>query len=78
MRSSRLGPWKLAGRGGNWPSPVMAPQQALSMDLILAGAVEVHGGDAAVGQDGEADEGLALLVEGWARLFGNQGVSSCA
>jgi len=32
MRSSRLGPWKFAGSGGNWPSPVIAPQHALSMD----------------------------------------------
>jgi hypothetical protein len=42
--------------------------------LILAAAVEVHGGDAAVGQDGEADEGFALLVEGWTGFFRDERV----
>src|ERR1700679_1087885 len=41
---------------------------------VLAGAVKVHGGDASVGKDREADESLALLVERWARFLGDQGV----
>jgi len=39
---------------------------------VLAGAIEVHGGDTTVGEDGEADEGLSLLVEGRSRLFGDE------
>jgi hypothetical protein len=42
--------------------------------LILAAAVEVHCGDASVGEDGEADEGFALFVERGTGLFGNEGV----
>ena len=42
--------------------------------LILAAAVEVHGGDAAVGEDGEADQSFALFVEGGTGLFGDEGV----
>jgi hypothetical protein len=42
--------------------------------LILAAAVEVHSGDAAVGEDGETDEGFALLVEGGTGFFGDEGV----
>jgi hypothetical protein len=40
---------------------------------VLTGSVEVHSCDAAVGEDGKADKGFALLVERWPRLFGDQG-----
>ena len=73
MRSSSLGPWKLAGSGGNWPTPVMAPQRGAVDGGVVGGAVEVHGPDAAVGEDGEADEGFALLVEGGTGLLGDEG-----
>jgi len=42
--------------------------------LVLAAAVEVHGRDATVRENGEADEGFALFVEGWTCLFGDEGI----
>ena len=72
MRSSRFGPWNSLGSGGNWPTPVMRAPGGAVDGLVVRRAVEIHRADAAVGQDGEADEGLALLVERRTRLFGNQ------
>ena len=71
-RSSRLGPLKLAGSGGKLAYAGDAAPAGAVDGGVLTGAVEVHGGDAAVGQDGEADEGLALLVKGRPGLFGDQ------
>ena len=53
--------------GGEWGELAHSGDAAPagSVDgLILAGAVEVHDGDAAVGQNREANEGLALFVQG--------------
>ncbi len=41
--------------------------------VVVGGAVEVHGSDASVGEDGESDLGDALLVEGWAGLLWDEG-----
>ena len=49
-----------------------APRGAID-GLVLRGAVEVHGADASIGQDGEADQSLALLVERGTGLLGDEG-----
>src|SRR5271156_845735 len=57
--------WKLANAGD------AAPGGAVDGG-VLAGTIQVHRGDAAVGKNGETDQRLTLFVEGWSRLLRNQ------
>ena len=64
---------EVCGQGGELPDAGDAAPAGAVDGGVLAGAVEVHGGDVTVGADGEADEGFALLVEGWTGLLGDEG-----
>ena len=50
MRSSRLGPLKLCGQWGELADASDAAPAGAVDGGVLAGAVEVHGGDVAVGR----------------------------
>ena len=67
-----VGAFELGRQWGELPDASDAAPAGAVDGGVLTGGVEVHGCDAAVGKDGEADEGFALLVERWARLLGNQ------
>jgi hypothetical protein len=65
--------FEVCGQGRELPDAGDASPAGAVDGGVLTGAVEVHGGDMAVGADGEADEGLALLVERGTGLLGDEG-----
>ncbi len=73
MRSSRFGPWNWGGSGGELADAGDGAPGGAVEGVVVGGAVEVHGADLAVGEDGEADEGSALFVERRAGFFGDEG-----
>ena len=67
-----MGPLNSAGSGGNWPTPVMEPQAARLRASSWEEPSRCMAPMEPVGEDGEADEGGALLVERRASLFGDE------